>query len=215
MAKIKTYFTKDEPAPAPSAPSFPRTSDELKARVSSLRAEHVSITAEILTLERAGVSPPDPTMEPTAREAGVALLSGSDPETIAPVVEGPSARLAALHRRRNAIAEALKLAEDREQIIQAEEFADRLAAHKGEWDGVCRTVLRALLAVEEALQAQDAVRRKIRPLVPLPFNDPCSALGRLAARNTQLYRAAQLAVNQGLLTETEFNAAVRQADESR
>lgn len=215
MAKIKTYFSKDEQvAPAP-APTFPKTSDELKARVSSLRAEHISITAEILTLERAGVSPPDPTMEPTAKEAGVALLSGSDPETIAPVVEGPSARLAALHRRRNAITEALKLAEDREQIIRAEEFSNRLAAHKPEWDAVCRKVLLALLAVEEALQAQDTVRRKIRPLVILPFNDPAPALGRLKDRNTQLYRAAQLAANQGLITEQEFQAALRQADERR
>lgn len=150
MAKAPPKLSVEQeapaPAPTPAPAAFPRTSDELKARVTELRGEHMAATREILQLEGAGVTVPEIVTDDKA--AAVALLSGQDPETTVPAVSQPQARLAALHRRRNALTLALKIADDRSHMISAQEFSARYDEHRAEWRAACRDVFLALFVVE-------------------------------------------------------------------
>lgn len=131
-----------------------------------------------------------------------------------PIWSEPQTKLATLHTERTVLNKALAMAEDRSRMIAADEAARRIEAHRPEWNAAVRAVTMTLFQLERDLQELDRMRRVIRPLSPLQFQG-WPLCGRLVDRATQLYRWTQIAANEGIVTQKEFDTELDRADAAR
>jgi hypothetical protein len=203
---------KASPTPAPAAPAatLPSSLAALNGRVAEINARHKIVTAEILRLEQAGVKISE--YAPSPRDAGSRLLAGEVEPS--PIWSEPEAKLAALHRERAVMSEALKMADARSRQLSLAEGSARYEARKSEQYEIVRQMVSTVLALEHELQALDRFRCEVKAGFPLNF-DGWPMLGRLHDRAGQAFRFLHAARQEKIIDQKLIDDEIARADQAR
>jgi len=198
--------TAPEPIPQPGSLAA------LLARMHELRERRHQDVAEIIVLEANGtLAQESESPKSKERDEALKLLNGS----AAPFLEmlstnEPGEKLQRLRRDVILIDTALVLAGRAAERLRLQEGMERLEARKDDLKAVMREVALAVIHLDHALGARDALLNEIRMGTPLAA-EGWSLGGRLRNTASQSYRFLETAARENWITEAEFTREIKNA----
>jgi hypothetical protein len=187
----------------------PGSSASLQQRMLEISERRKPLIAQIIEAEKTGATAFD-SVKAGVTDAAAAMLSGASPRLPKSPAGDPVAALKALRDELAVIDRALVLAEQLHREAQIAEGAQRFQSRRGDWLAAMNRIAQAIVELEHAQQARDAIARDIRSSAPLP-GENYPLLGRFSQAGSPAYRFIQTAAVEGWLTHAEFSKEIENA----